>query len=226
MILFTSVLITSFFIDPILGTINPFQDPPKFFVGIDVAFYNLDEMYELIDEVSSYTNLFIIGTNGISSNETMLIETCQYLYDRDMYFIIYISGSYRLGWIKGIEEKYRDHFLGVYYDDEQGGKQLDLYEFRWVYEAKNYSDAANQFVQGLKWWLNRKLVLNGTFTPAPSDFHLFSSDYALYWFDYKAGYDTIFAEFGWNYSRQLNVALCRGAATVQNKDWGVIIAWT
>jgi hypothetical protein len=48
----------------------------------------------------------------------------------------------------------------------------------------------------------------------------------LYWFDYKAGYDTIFAEFGWNYSRQLNVALCRGAATVQNKDWGVIITWT
>ena len=26
--------------------------------------------------------------------------------------------------------------------------------------------------------------------------------------------------------RQLNVALCRGAATVQNKDWGVMIAWT
>ena len=49
---------------------------------------------------------------------------------------------------------------------------------------------------------------------------LFTSDYALYWFDYKAGYDTLFAQFGWNYSRQLNVALCRGAATVQSKDWG------
>ena len=41
-----------------------------------------------------------------------------------------------------------------------------------------------------------------------------------------AGYDTVFAEFGWNHSRQLNVALNRGAATVQNKDWGAIIAWT
>jgi hypothetical protein len=30
----------------------------------------------------------------------------------------------------------------------------------------------------------------------------------------------------WNYSRQLNVALCRGAATAQNKDWGVVIVWT
>ena len=29
-----------------------------------------------------------------------------------------------------------------------------------------------------------------------------------------------------NYSRQLNIDLCRGAATVQNKDWGVMITWT
>jgi hypothetical protein len=36
----------------------------------------------------------------------------------------------------------------------------------------------------------------------------------------------LLAQFGWNYSRQLNVALCRGAATMQNKDWGVIITWT
>ncbi len=61
---------------------------------------------------------------------------------------------------------------------------------------------------------------------APSDFRLFTLDYALYWFDYKAGYDVVFAEFGWNYSRQLNVALDRGASMVQNKDWGVIITWT
>jgi len=55
---------------------------------------------------------------------------------------------------------------------------------------------------------------------------LFTSDYAVYWFDYQAGYDVVFAEFGWNYSRHLNVALCRGAANVQNKEWGVMITWT
>jgi hypothetical protein len=55
---------------------------------------------------------------------------------------------------------------------------------------------------------------------------LFTSDYALYWFDYKGGYDGLFAEFGWNYSTQINVALCRGAATVQNKQWGVVITYT
>jgi hypothetical protein len=59
-----------------------------------------------------------------------------------------------------------------------------------------------------------------------TSFPLFTSDYALYWFDYKGGYDVVFAEFGWNYSRQLNIALDRGAATAQDKDWGVMITWT
>jgi hypothetical protein len=58
------------------------------------------------------------------------------------------------------------------------------------------------------------------------DLPLFTSDYALYWFDYKATYDVVFAEFGWNYSRHINVALDRGAANVQNRDWGVMITWT
>jgi hypothetical protein len=45
-------------------------------------------------------------------------------------------------------------------------------------------------------------------------------------FDYKSGYDVVLAQFGWNYSRQLNVGMVRGAATVQGKEWGAIITWT
>ena len=59
----------------------------------------------------------------------------------------------------------------------------------------------------------------------PNEFQLFTSDYSLYWYDYAAGYDTVFAEFTMNYSQQLNVDLVRGAATSQNKDWGVMITW-
>jgi hypothetical protein len=72
------------------------------------------------------------------------------------------------------------------------------------------------------------LVLNHTIRDqmGASNLTLFTSDYALYWFDYKAGYDVLLAQFGWNYSRNLNVALCRGAANIQNKDWGVMITWT
>ncbi len=56
-----------------------------------------------------------------------------------------------------------------------------------------------------------------------SNYQLFTSDYSLYWYDYLGGYDTVFAEFAQNYSRELNVDLCRGAATAQGKDWGVMI---
>ncbi|MEM3526315.1 MAG: hypothetical protein QXV37_02780, partial [Candidatus Jordarchaeaceae archaeon] len=35
-----------------------------------------------------------------------------------------------------------------------------------------------------------------------------------------------FVEFGWNHSRAQHIALGRGAANVQGKDWGVIITWT
>jgi hypothetical protein len=55
---------------------------------------------------------------------------------------------------------------------------------------------------------------------------LFTSDYALYWFDYLAGYDTVFVELGWNLSRTQHIAAGRGAANLQDRDWGAIIVWT
>jgi hypothetical protein len=53
-----------------------------------------------------------------------------------------------------------------------------------------------------------------------------TADYGLYWFDYKGGYSSVLAEFGSNHSKEINVALCRGAGMAQNKDWGTIITWT
>jgi hypothetical protein len=54
---------------------------------------------------------------------------------------------------------------------------------------------------------------------------VFTADFALNWFDYKANYSTIFAEFVGNESEQRIIALNRGAATAFQKDWGVIINW-
>jgi hypothetical protein len=187
------------------------------FVGVDVAYADLKAIESLIDEISSYTNTFVIGSTGITNNVTKLDEVCQYLYDKGMYFIIYWEmppvtdiGAYKRRW--------GDRFLGFYAHDEIGGRQLDLHEWP-VTEADNHTDAANQFVDDV----NSLLIDHYTNI---EDYTLFTSDYALYWFDYKIGYDVVFAEFGWNYSRQLNVALNRGAATVQNEDWGVMITWT
>ncbi len=201
---------------------------PEVFVGVDVAYDDFAEIKRLADKLSNYTNLFIIGSTGISYNATLLYETCQYIYEKGFSFIIYSDMPPLKEWFIGFqfdyEERWGEKFLGFYAFDEGGGRQLDFTvprPFR-VYEAENYTDAGNKFVKnvtdGLNWFRQE--------FDSSMDYGLFTSDYALYWFDYIGGYDVVFAEFGWNYSRLLNVALSRGAATVQNKDWGIIITWT
>ena len=56
-------------------------------------------------------------------------------------------------------------------------------------------------------------------------FPIFTSDYALYWWDYKAGYDMTLAQLGWNNTVNQEIGLVRGAANLQNKSWGTIITW-
>jgi hypothetical protein len=225
--LFCSLLLSFLIINYVLLVSNE-GEPLEVFVGVDVAYDNPEEIKELAYELSNYTNLFVIGCTGISYNITQLYDSCQYVYEKGFSFMVYSDMPPRMEWFVccyldcGIQ--WGEKFLGMYAFDEGGGRQLDLKMPRPfpVDEANNYSDAARQFVKSaterLNWF---RQDFNSSM-----NFPLFTSDYALYWFDYKAGYDTVFAEFGWNYSRQLNVALCRGAATIQNKDWGVMITWT
>ena len=201
---------------------NERQSIPEFFVGVEFAYGNVSDCKDLVDKVKNYTNLFVVGSPEISFNQTLLNETCNYVYDAGLSFIVlftspieYLYNPYV--WIIKARQKYGDRFLGAYRIDEPGGKQLDNSTFRYVLEAKNYTDAAETYVKYLYAHLEY-YVYSGA--------RVFTADYGLYWFDYKAGYDTVLAEFGWNHSRQLNIALCRGAAKVQNKDWGVIVTWT
>jgi hypothetical protein len=211
------------------------------YFGVDVAFESLDETLRIVDQVSSYTNLFIIGCYGplIQSNnsrpiynETRLSYICEYVFEKGLSFIVY-SDDPRYpskAWIDNATANFGNKFLGIYYYDEPGGKQLDQANYPAFYYAKNFSDAADRFVNTVGWWLR-----NGSFSIArnfgdQTSLQLYTSDYGLYWYDYLASYDTVFAEYGWNtgwmdYSRQLNTALVRGAATAMNKDWGVMITW-
>jgi len=220
-LLFLSLFLTYDFLNR--GNIDINEDSPDFFFGVDVAYGDVNEIKYLIDEVNSYTNLVLIGSTGISYNTAKLDEICQYIYEKDLYFIVYDQLPLQLNSLNAVKSKWGDKFLGLEYEDEMGGSQLDGWKYRPVLEAENNSDAANQFVGSINGYLNMQIF---PFSPFPSDFHLFTADYALYWFDYKAGYDVVFAELGWNHSRQLNVALCRGAANIQNKEWGIMITWT
>jgi hypothetical protein len=199
---------------------------PDFFVGVDAVSDNVEDIKRLVDEVRSYTNLFVIGSTGITENITRLDEVCQYVYESGLYFMIYahITEDFpQPQWIEDARQRWGARFLGLYAYDEAGGHQIDCARpFMLVEEANNYTDAANKFV-GL---LDEHLKHFTDYYIRAGEFPLFTADYGLYWFDYKAGYDVVLCEFGWNHSRLLNVALNRGAAKMQNKDWGVIITWT
>ncbi|MCW4008301.1 MAG: hypothetical protein NWF09_06430 [Candidatus Bathyarchaeota archaeon] len=228
-IVLVSLLIVSLFLVSRL-----FDDPAlNIFVGVDVAYDNVEELKQLVDKISSYTNTIVIGSTGITHNFTKLNDVCQYLYNKSMYFMIYAHPindpevlNVQRQWVLDAKPKWGEHFLGLYAYDEPAGRQLDNATLKAVDDSNwyvdNWTDAANKYIT------NMNLILNVSIQEHMGGLHLplFTSDYALYWFDYKAGYDVVFAEFGWNYSRHINVALCRGATTVQNKDWGVMITWT
>jgi hypothetical protein len=203
----------------------------EFFFGVSFGGDTTEEAKLLIDRVKDYTNLFIINSYDISIDEGSLDEICQYLVDSDMCFMVFFDWisrevyPWQQIWLDTAEERFGDKFLGVYLYDEPGGRQIDTGFWKgadnpgYNETILDYSEAAEAFVTSIGSY-------NSTEDVKSRNMQMFTSDYALYWFDYKAGYDAVFVEFGWNYSRQLHVALGRGAAEVQNKEWGVIITWT
>jgi len=210
------------------------QTTPNLYFGVDVAFESVAVTEQLIDNVSSYTNFFVIGCTG-NYNLTRLTVISQYVYNKGLTFIVYSDDPRYPSsqWLQEAKDNWGSNFIGIYYLDEEGGKQLDqpLYKYPIVKTATNYSNAAESYVNTMN-----LLLRNGSFSIAqrfayPTEYQLFTSDYGLYWYDYQAGYNTVFTEFGWetgwaNDSQQLNVALCRGAATDFNEDWGVMITLT
>lgn len=236
------------------------------YVGVTFGGTTVDEAKQLIDKVSSYTNLFIVDSWTISgnfNNSTPLTEICDYAVQHNLSVIVYFSFIYynytrtvgnlynssvwdlygvspwHVDWLNQAKAKWGDMFLGAYLYDEPGGKQIDtgywggntttftggrITSFD---NVKNYSDAARTYNRlilnsGSMQHIINSSISNSVTIPLP----VFTSDYALYWFDYKAGYNTVFVELGNNSptnTKIQQIALCRGAATAQNKDWGAIV---
>jgi hypothetical protein len=199
----------------------------EFYVGAEYAYGDsAKEVKALVDKVKDYTNLIVLGSVGLSFNESALTESCDYISKEELHFIIMFTDitkySYNTSvWTDIAKIKYGSLFLGIYRYDEPGGIQLDQpkdSQSIMVSSASNYSDAAQQYITHMYYHVDyyHKFFNNIT---------VLTADYGLYWFDYKSSYDTILAEFVWNQSRQIPIALCRGAAQTQGKDWGTIITW-
>ena len=227
------VLVISFVVVDLISKKAPSKQP-NVLVGVDVGFGNETDIYKVADAVQGYANLIIIGSLAVTNDTTKLTRVCEYLYQRGFSFIIYVGygplapQGPEMQFFGTTAKQWGDKFLGAYIFDEPGGKQLDYgpgsahYIDKPIKQANNYSDAAQQYVKNLYGFAIN--YAGPSYYDVPN-LRVFTSDYALYWFDYLSGYNAVFGEFVGNQSRQLTVALCRGAANVQGKDWGAIITW-
>jgi len=209
-------------------TISTFvnSDASEVFVGVMAGHSDVNDLLDFVDEVEEYVNLIIISDLSITTNSTKLYPIFDYLYERRIYFIPFMAHLEYIedkNFFQVARERWGKYLLGVYTFDEPGGKQIDNFFHKPVDIAQNYSDAANQYL---------KVIAKEGLLPFAENFNdygtfnVFTSDYALFWYDYLACYNVVLAEFGWNNTRQLQVALCRGAASAHNSDWGAIITWT
>jgi hypothetical protein len=149
-------------------------------------------------------------------------------------------------WVQEATQKYGNRFLGVYYDDEPGGTTLD---YHWREFFANYSSYLSLPLNTTLHEIYAKYVEANVTGILPSNYNLeasyfqsvltsafyhgpreaevatFTSDYALYWFDYLGGYNVMLAEFGWNHTTLQDIAFVKGAAHMQNKLWGAMVTW-
>jgi len=221
--MFAAILLSSSFLAIWIFSADEADASPEFFVGVQLGDGNLDDCKAMVDKVKDYTNLFVLSSSFVTQFEDTLNEACDYIYEAGLYFIVYFqttAASYEFlpfNWAILAKERYGDKFLGEYFFDEPGGKQVDRAFPMLTMDADNYQDAAEKFVEKVQPDLEYFMNVGGK---------EFTSDYALYWFDYEVGYDAVLTQFGWNHSRLLHVALCRGAAKVQNREWGVSVTYT
>ena len=229
--------------DPENGAIYPVE--PYF--GVSFCGNTAAEAKLLIDKTKDYTNLFVLQSGPISKNETAINIVCDYAVDAGLDFIVFFGWfdtdcPWQIPWLEYATNRWGDRFLGLYLFDEPGGIQTD---YNWTYAFHHIKEVDPEFYQTIEEYIQetvnqtvtrdydevKKRYVNYVLTHMRLDELInrsitsFTSDYALYWFDYLAGYDTIFVELGWNHDTQKHIALCRGAATVQQKDWGTIIVW-
>ncbi|MDR2700710.1 MAG: hypothetical protein LBC12_07970 [Nitrososphaerota archaeon] len=199
----------------------------EFYFGVSFDGDSAEEAFPLIDKIKGYANLFIINSWGIATNQTALNMLCDYAADSGLHFIVFFAFISRTmypwhqQWLDEAHQRWGDKFLGLYLNDEYGGKQIEGNEL--FTTAANYADAADRFVNGVKFGPSGEAT--SMLDANAKGIRLFTADFLLYWWDYLAGYDVVFAELGWNITSNRQIALCRGAATAQGKDWGTIITY-
>jgi hypothetical protein len=202
---------------------------------ISGAFNDTGPLTDICDYAVQHNLSIIVYFSFIYYNYSRTVGN---LYNSSVWDLYGVS-PWHDDWLNQAKTKYGDMFLGAYLYDEPGGKQIDKGDWggnmttftggritRFDHTA-NYSDAANRFTRTILTSGSMQHIINSSIPMSVNNpLPVYTSDYALYWFDYKAGYNTIFVELGNNSptnTKTQQIALCRGAATAQNKNWGAIV---
>jgi hypothetical protein len=249
-IIIAIVLVSIQLLFPYLNTNNQNQQAQKcgFHVGVSFGGNTTAEAKLLIDKVKGYTNLFVVQSGPVSVNETSLNQIVDYAVASGLDVIVYFGFfnpqyPWQIPWLDYAKQTWGSRFLGVYLNDEPGGQTLDANWTGYFNQIRiRNTSIYYEHVPAIDLALNNSLPIDNNqaayhfLTAVETHLGLnelktrsitsFTADYALYWFDYQGGYDTIFAEFGSNQSITQTIALARGAARMQNKTWGTIITWT
>jgi hypothetical protein len=206
---------------------------PNVFVGVDIAYGDEEAVYNVTEAIDGYANLVILGSLQLTTNTTKLTSVCDYLYQKDFHFIVFVAFAKGgilpprgpdQSFFQMAQQRWGSKFLGAYIFDEPGGIQMDSNApERPVARADNYSDAAIHYVLGVEPYLN---LYKGTVYYDTPNLKIFTSDYALHWFTYLIGYDVVLGQFVGDNNRQIAIAQTRGAATSLGKQWGTMITYT
>jgi hypothetical protein len=247
-IIVAATLVSALLIWPYISPNNNDSAQPAFFFGVSFNGNTTADAEVLIDRVKGFTNLFVMQSYPVSINETALNEVLNYAVAADLYVIAafgYFNPNitWQIPWLDYAKATWGNRFLGVYLNDEPGGQTIDTnwtgyfnqIQIRNTSRYYTHGDAIDLHLNGTSPVDNSQAAYHfldsvqnglGLQELKSRGIPAYTSDYALYWFDYAGGYDTIFAEFGSNQSIDQTIALVRGAARMQNKTWGVIITWT
>jgi hypothetical protein len=104
------------------------------YVGVTYCGNSVTEAKQLIDKVKDYTNLFILQSGTLQNNIKAITEIGDYAVKSELYFIPAFginSVSMLQTWLPTYHGQWGSHLLGIYLDDEPGGKMLDGKTMLW-----------------------------------------------------------------------------------------------
>ena len=108
---------------------TPVASKKPFYVGVTYCGDNVTEAEQLIDRVKNYTNLFVVQSGPLMDNGTALNQICSYAVNSGLNIIVYFANGITTinvpSFLDSAQASWGSHFLGIYYDDEPGGKMLD-----------------------------------------------------------------------------------------------------